>query len=96
MLATLGFYTSLVLLFKLKPSKKAVEAPAGTLSSTLVFTRSVNASNADMWSCWCAPVAASSSQSDEIPSILSDEFEEWSKISGNFERWEKSLETIGN
>jgi hypothetical protein len=29
-LATLGFYTSLVLLFKLKPSKKAVEAaPAG-------------------------------------------------------------------
>lgn len=33
-LATLGFYTSLVLLFKLKPSKKAVEAaPIGASAS---------------------------------------------------------------
>jgi hypothetical protein len=40
--------------------------------------------------------AGSSSQADEIPSILSDEFEAWSKIAGNFERWEKSLETMGN
>jgi hypothetical protein len=33
-LATLGFYSTVILLFKLKPSKKAVEAPGMSL-----FTR---------------------------------------------------------
>ncbi|DAZ92576.1 TPA: hypothetical protein N0F65_012806 [Lagenidium giganteum] len=67
-LATLGFYSTIILLFKLKPSKKQVEA---------------------------APAAASSSSS-AIPSILDDEFDAWSQIPGNLERWEKSLDTIGN
>ncbi|KAJ0399224.1 hypothetical protein P43SY_001890 [Pythium insidiosum] len=68
-LATLGFYSTIILLFKLKPSKKAVEAPAA------------------------APSAAASSS---IPSLFDDEFAEWSKLPGNMDRWEKSLETLGN
>uniref|UniRef100_K3WMV8 Uncharacterized protein n=1 Tax=Globisporangium ultimum (strain ATCC 200006 / CBS 805.95 / DAOM BR144) TaxID=431595 RepID=K3WMV8_GLOUD len=68
-LATLGIYSSIILLFKLKPSKKAPEAIAA------------------------APAAASTS--DAIPSLFDDEFDEWSKLPGNVERWEKSLDTIG-
>lgn len=68
MLATLGIYTGIIMLFKLKPSKKAVEAPA---------------------------TASSASASSAIPSLFDDEFDEWSKLPGNIERWEKSLDTIG-
>ncbi|TYZ64152.1 hypothetical protein PybrP1_004446 [[Pythium] brassicae (nom. inval.)] len=69
-LATLGIYTTIGLLFKLKPSKKAVEAPAPAAS-------------------------ASSSASSSIPSLFDDEFDAWSQLPGNLERWEKSLDTIG-
>ena len=69
-LATLGFYSTVILLFKLKPSKKAVEAPVVA-----------------------APAASGSSA---VPSLLDDEWAEWSKLPGNYERWEKSLETLGN
>mmetsp|Transcript_14867 Transcript_14867/g.16818 ORF Transcript_14867/g.16818 Transcript_14867/m.16818 type:complete len:139 (+) Transcript_14867:123-539(+) len=42
-----------------------------------------------------APVATSdASASADIPSILSDEFEEWSKVPGNLEKWEASLEDM--
>lgn len=68
-LATLGIYTGIIMLFKLKPSKKAVEVPAAA--------------------------ASSASASSAIPSLFDDEFDEWSKLPGNVERWEKSLDTIG-
>ena len=43
-------------------------------------------------------VAASSSTSvsTSIPSLFDDEFDEWSKLPGNLDKWEKSLETMGN
>ncbi|KAG2787284.1 hypothetical protein PC129_g7626 [Phytophthora cactorum] len=69
-LATLGAYTTLIMLFKLKPSKKKEEE--------IVIPSS------------------SSSSSTSIPSLFDDEFDEWSKLPGNLENWEKSLETIGN
>lgn len=69
MLATLGFYSTIILLFKLKPSSKAVEAPAA---------------------------ASTSSVTSAIPSLFDDEFDAWSQLPGNLERWEKSLDTIGN
>ncbi|TMW67110.1 hypothetical protein Poli38472_012226 [Pythium oligandrum] len=67
-LATLGIYSSIILLFKLKPSKAApaVEAPAAT------------------------------SASSAVPSLFDDEFDQWSKVPGNMQRWEESLNTIGN
>lgn len=40
--------------------------------------------------------ASSSSTSTSIPSLFDDEFDEWSKLPGNLDKWEKSLETIGN
>uniref|UniRef100_A0AAV1V8E5 Uncharacterized protein n=1 Tax=Peronospora matthiolae TaxID=2874970 RepID=A0AAV1V8E5_9STRA len=71
-LATLGAYTTLIMLFKLKPSskKKEVEEPVVASSSTSVST--------------------------SIPSLFDDEFDEWSKLPGNLDKWEKSLETMGN
>ncbi|KAL3665912.1 hypothetical protein V7S43_009332 [Phytophthora oleae] len=69
-LATLGAYTTLIMLFKLKPSKKKEEE--------IVIPSS------------------SSSTSTSIPSLFDDEFDEWSKLPGNLDKWEKSLETIGN
>ncbi|GBG34393.1 Hypothetical Protein FCC1311_106172 [Hondaea fermentalgiana] len=38
-----------------------------------------------------APAAASGSDT-EVPSIMDDSFEEWSKVPGNLEKWEKSME----
>ncbi|KAI9918804.1 hypothetical protein PsorP6_011692 [Peronosclerospora sorghi] len=38
----------------------------------------------------------SSSASTSIPSLFDEEFDEWSKLPGNLEKWEKSLETLGN
>jgi len=39
------------------------------------------------------PVVASTTTSDtEVPSIADEGFEEWAKIPGNLEKWEKSLE----
>ncbi|KAJ8525288.1 hypothetical protein ON010_g15827 [Phytophthora cinnamomi] len=40
--------------------------------------------------------ASSSSTSTSIPSLFDEEFDEWSKLPGNLDKWEKSLETIGN
>jgi hypothetical protein len=40
--------------------------------------------------------ASSSSTSTSIPSLFDDEFDEWSKLPGNLDKWEKSLETLGN
>ena len=37
-----------------------------------------------------APAASSSSETD-IPSIMSADFEEWSKIPGNMAKWEESV-----
>lgn len=31
--------------------------------------------------------------SSSIPSLISEEFEEWSKVSGNMEKWEASIDT---
>lgn len=39
--------------------------------------------------------ATGASTSSAIPSLFDDEFDEWSKLPGNIERWEKSLDTIG-
>ncbi|KAI9907504.1 hypothetical protein PsorP6_002991 [Peronosclerospora sorghi] len=38
----------------------------------------------------------SSSASTSIPSLFDEEFDKWSKLPGNLEKWEKSLETLGN
>lgn len=69
-LATLGAYTTLIMLFKLKPSKKKEEE--------IVIPTSLGLASAS------------------IPSLFDDEFDEWSKVPGNLDKWEKSLETIGN
>ncbi|CAI5741567.1 unnamed protein product [Hyaloperonospora brassicae] len=71
-LATLGAYATLIMLFKLKPSskKKEVEEHVGASNVT--------------------------SNSTSIPSLFDDEFDEWSKLPGNLDKWEKSLETLGN
>ncbi|CEG47218.1 conserved hypothetical protein [Plasmopara halstedii] len=69
-LATLGAYTTLIMLFKLKPSKKKEEE--------IVIPSNL------------------SSTSASIPSLFDDEFDEWSKLPGNLDKWEKSLETLGN
>ncbi|KAI9917766.1 hypothetical protein PsorP6_012962 [Peronosclerospora sorghi] len=37
-----------------------------------------------------------SSASTSIPSLFDEEFDEWSKLPGNLEKREKSLETLGN
>ncbi|KAI9909264.1 hypothetical protein PsorP6_014797 [Peronosclerospora sorghi] len=37
----------------------------------------------------------SSSASTSIPSLFDKEFDEWSKLPGNLEKWEKSVETLG-
>ncbi|CAH0480168.1 unnamed protein product [Peronospora belbahrii] len=74
-LATLGAYTTLIMLFKLKPSKKKKEETE---------TEGVSASSLN------------NSMSTSIPSLFDDDFEEWSKVPGNMDKWEKSLETLGN
>ncbi|RHY03425.1 hypothetical protein DYB37_005631 [Aphanomyces astaci] len=43
-----------------------------------------------------AAPAGASNASTEVPSLFDDNFDEWSKIPGNFAKWEKSLDTIGN
>ncbi|CAI5741565.1 unnamed protein product [Hyaloperonospora brassicae] len=81
-LATLGAYATLIMLFKLKPSSKKKEVEehvGGTCTDWLV----VAASNV-------------TSNSTSIPSLFDDEFDEWSKLPGNLDKWEKSLETLGN
>ncbi|OQR91724.1 hypothetical protein ACHHYP_04440 [Achlya hypogyna] len=40
-------------------------------------------------------VAAPSSATSVIPSIIDDSFEEWAKVAGNLAKWEESLNTIG-
>ncbi|CAH0484500.1 hypothetical protein KXD40_007257 [Peronospora effusa] len=72
-LATLGAYATIIMLFKLKPSKKKAEE--------IVATPSSSNSNSTLTS---------------IPSLFDDEFDEWSKLPGNMDKWEKSLETLGN
>ncbi|CAI5724606.1 unnamed protein product [Peronospora destructor] len=71
-LATLGAYATLIMLFKLKPAKKKAEEIVTSSSAT------------------------STSTSTSIPSLFDDEFDEWSKLPGNMDKWEKSLETLGN
>ncbi|RHY35125.1 hypothetical protein DYB32_000376 [Aphanomyces invadans] len=43
-----------------------------------------------------ASSAADVNASTEIPSLFDDNFDEWSKVPGNFAKWEKSLDTVGN
>mmetsp|Transcript_14881 Transcript_14881/g.28866 ORF Transcript_14881/g.28866 Transcript_14881/m.28866 type:complete len:132 (+) Transcript_14881:119-514(+) len=38
-----------------------------------------------------APAAVGGSET-EVPSLLDESFEEWSKVPGNLEKWEKSVE----
>mmetsp|Transcript_11368 Transcript_11368/g.12897 ORF Transcript_11368/g.12897 Transcript_11368/m.12897 type:complete len:92 (+) Transcript_11368:391-666(+) len=64
----------------------------GTLEFGLIFlmTRGGGDSEAE-----AAPaVSSDAAASADIPSIVSDEFEEWSKIPGNLEKWEASLEDL--
>lgn len=91
MLATLGIYTSIVMLFKLKPSKKAVEAPGAFACADCRVISKADMSNTSSH----AAASAAASTSSAIPSLFDDEFDEWSKLPGNLERWEKSLDTIG-
>ena len=44
-----------------------------------------------------APVVAAASASDsEVPSIFDESFEEWAKVPGNLEKYEKSVEDWAN
>nr|CCA28321.1 conserved hypothetical protein [Albugo laibachii Nc14] len=38
--------------------------------------------------------AIADSTTTEVPSLFDEEFDKWSQISGNLERWEKSLDSI--
>mmetsp|Transcript_224 Transcript_224/g.335 ORF Transcript_224/g.335 Transcript_224/m.335 type:complete len:125 (+) Transcript_224:127-501(+) len=43
-----------------------------------------------------APAAAPSASDAEIPSLLDEGFEEFAKVPGNIEKWEKSVEEWAN
>ncbi|KAI9915109.1 hypothetical protein PsorP6_007514 [Peronosclerospora sorghi] len=96
-MATLGAYATIFMFFKLKPSKKKEEVvvlrrgryDAVTLT-TLCF-----AFVAALCKIYVAS-GTSSSASTSIPLLFDEELDVWSKLPVNLEKWEKSLETLGN
>ncbi|KAI9915426.1 hypothetical protein PsorP6_007836 [Peronosclerospora sorghi] len=99
-MATLGAYASIFMFFKLKPPKKKEEVVIcmwllGGRYDAVTLTTLCFAFVASLCMIYVAS-GTSSSASTSISSLFDEEFNEWSKLPGNLEKWEKSLETLGN